>query len=102
LYGRSLLHLKNRGFEHQLKINDSRFATSVETHGLVRFFLVMVQVGDSVCLRTALDEFCSFGVPSAFIIECFLEELLPKFFARVEQVLLILTDKNNHVLPHRT
>jgi hypothetical protein len=101
-YGRALLHLKNGAFERQFKIMDYQFVKYVETHGpALRFFVsVMVQVGDAAFLRTALDEFYSLGVPSAFILECLLEELPPKFVARIYQVLLILIDKSDDVVPH--
>jgi hypothetical protein len=101
-YGRSLLHLKGGAFDRQFKIMDYTFGKYIDTHGpALRFFLsVMVQVGDTQFLRNALDEFYSLGVPSAFILDSLLEELPPKFVARIYPVLLMLIDKSDDVVPH--
>jgi hypothetical protein len=62
----------------------------------------MVSVGDAGFLRNALDEFYSLGVPSSFILSALLEELPPKFVAKIYNVLLVLIDKSDDVVPHPT
>jgi hypothetical protein len=103
-YTRSVLHFKTGAFQRQLGIIDYTFGKYMETHApALGFFLsVMVSVGDAQFLRGALDEFYGVGVPSSFILSSMLDELQPKFVAKIYSVLLVLIDKSDDVIAHPT
>lgn len=101
-YVKLLFHLKESGFKRQFQIIDYSFSKYLETHkpALEFFISVMVSVGDANFLKSALEEFYSAGVPSSFILSVFLNELPPKFVSKFYQVLLLLIDKSDDIVPH--
>ncbi|KAH0796032.1 UPF0505 protein C16orf62 [Histomonas meleagridis] len=103
-YATFLLHFKNRGFSRQFNIIDYSFSKYIETHrpALEFFVSVMVSVGDINFLKEALNEFYSVGIPSSFILSVLLDELPPKFVAKIYNVLLMLIDKSDDVIPKPT
>ena len=59
----------------------------------------MSSIADSNLLKQALEEFYGLGEPSSFILSVLLDELQPKFVAKIFNVLLMLVDKADDVVP---